>query len=234
MRNIWAYLVGGTVLIGAIIVLQDIIGDDGGDVARTQASAPQSQVVADPGKPLVPDATFDMVEIAKDDYTMGQADAPITIVEYASLTCPHCANFHANTLPGIKTDFIDKGLVRLIYRDFPLDQMALTGSMLARCAGRDRYFPFIEALYSTQQKWSRDQNPVVAMSRIALLGGMNQAKIDACLKDTTVAEAILKQRIDGQKAFGIKATPTLIINGKLFSGGLTLDEFRVIAASMTK
>lgn len=233
MPNIWAYLVGGTVLIGAYITLQNVIGDKSPDVAKPQVAA-QSQLVNDPGRLLEPDATFETIAVAKDDYIMGQADAPITIVEYASLTCPHCADFHANTLPGIKKDFIDKGLVRLVYRDFPLDQLALTGSMLARCAGRDRYFPFIEALYATQQKWARDQNPVAAMSRIALLGGMAQEKIDACLKDQTVADAILKQRIDGQKIFNIKATPTVIVNGKLFSGGFTLDEFRVIAATMTR
>ncbi|MBI3453870.1 MAG: DsbA family protein [Rhodospirillales bacterium] len=162
-----------------------------------------------------------------DDMVIGLAGAPVTIIEYASLTCPHCANFHANTYPQLKSNYIDKGLVKLVYRDFPLDRIALSGSMLARCAGGpDRYFAFLDALYKQQGSWARGNanDMLTNLRRIARLGGMSEPAIDACLKDENVQKAVLTQSLQGEREFGVNSTPTLIINGKKQAGALTFDE----------
>ena len=237
MQNIWVYVVAGVVAIGAVISIRGII--DGNDASRNTvhrppaATAPANAASAKIEIPN-PDATFDNVEITKDDYILGNDSAPVTMVEYASLTCPACANFHQTTLPTVKKEYIESGKVRLIYRDFPLDQLALRGSMIARCAGRERYFGFVEAMFAQQSIWARDTNPLAALSRIARLGGMSQEKFDACIKDEKIADAVVKQRLDGDKTFGINATPTVIINGKRYSGGLTIEQFRAIVDPLVK
>ena len=168
------------------------------------------------------------------EHVMGDENAPVTMIEYASLTCPHCAQFHQNALPTIKKNFIETGKIRYVYRDFPLDQLALSGSMIAQCGGRDRYFAFIDALFAQQSNWARDPKPFAALSRIARLGGLSQAKFDECIKDKDIADAILKKRLDGDKIFGINSTPTIIINGKRFSGGLSIEQFKAVVAPLLK
>jgi protein-disulfide isomerase len=233
MRNIWAYVVGGVVTIGAVVTLYSAI-EGKSPTAKTRTPAPaavnQTASVAAP----TPDASYDMVEVTKDDYVLGKSDAPVTLIEYASLTCSHCAAFHNNVLPTIKKEYIDTGKVRMVYRDFPLDQMALTGSMLARCAGRDRYYPFIDALFEQQSTWASSNNPLAALSRLARLGGMSQAQFEDCLKKKEIADAVLKQRLEGQQKFAISSTPTVVVNGKKFGGGLTIEQFRAVVDPMLK
>lgn len=236
MRNIWIYVVGGMVAIGAIVSIKGVIGDN--ENSRSAAHTPAATATANAAPAKVeapkPDASFDKVEITKNDFVLGKETAPVTLVEYASLTCLHCAQFHQNTLPAVKKEYIETGKVKLIYRDFPLDQLALSGSMIARCAGRDRYFAFIDVMFAQQSTWARDTNPLAALSRIARLGGMSQAKFDECLKDKKIADAVVQQRLDGDKKFGINATPTVIINGKRYSGGLTIEQFRAVVAPLLK
>jgi protein-disulfide isomerase len=236
MRNIWVYVVGGMVAIGAIASIMSVIGDNESSQNSAQKPIVTATPNAAPGKVKAPkpDASFDKVEITKDDFVLGKETAPVTLVEYASLTCPHCAQFHQNTLPAVKKEYIDTGKVKLVYRNFPLDQLALSGSMIARCAGRDRYFAFIDVMFAQQATWARDTNPIAALSRIARLGGMSQAKFDECIKDKKIADAVVQQRLDGDKKFGINATPTVIINGKRYSGGLTIEQFRAVVAPLLK
>jgi len=236
MRNIWIYVVGGMVAIGAIVSIKGVIGDNENSrsAARTPAATTSANAAPVKVEAPKPDASFDKVEITKDDFVLGKESAPVTLVEYASLTCPHCAQFHQNTLPAVKKEYIETGKVKLVYRDFPLDQLALSGSMIARCAGRDRYFAFIDVMFAQQSTWARDTNPLAALSRIARLGGMSQAKFDECLKDKKIADAVVQQRLDGDKKFGINATPTVIINGKRYSGGLTIEQFRAVVAPLLK
>ena len=235
MPNIWVYVVGGMVAIGAIVSIKGIIGENevtkvpDRQAATTTANAAPIEVEIPE-----PDASFDKVEITKDDFILGMDTAPITVIEYASLTCPHCAQFHQNALPTIKKNFIETGKIRYVYRDFPLDQLALSGSMIAQCGGRDRYFAFIDALFAQQSNWARDPKPFAALSRIARLGGLSQAKFDECIKDKDIADAILKKRLDGDKIFGINSTPTIIINGKRFSGGLSIEQFKAVIAPLLK
>jgi protein-disulfide isomerase len=244
MRNIWQILVGVVLAVGAGIALYNAVGDDGptgaadatsspfaariGSATATDAASPELARVAPPA----PDARFGDIAVAADDFIIGQASAPVTIVEYASLTCPHCARFHDQVLPGLKRDLIDTGKVRLVYRDFPLDQAALAGSVLARCAGRDRYFAFLDVLYRDQSSWARAQDPVQALSQIARLGGIGAEKFQSCLSDEKLQERILKQRLDGNQKLQVNSTPTLFINGDKYPGVLTLDQIKAIVANM--
>ena len=229
MSNIWVYLVIGVVAIGAILAFQNVVGDN--EATENVGLTAQNQEVKTKiikQEIIEPDAIFDKVKINKEEFILGKVNAPITMVEYASLTCPHCAEFHTLTLPLIKKEFIETGKVRLIYRDFPLDQVALTGSMIAHCAGKDRYFAFIQTMFAQQKQWSNDPQPIKALAQIARLGGMTKDKFEKCIKDKNVADAILQKRLDGDKQYKINSVPTILINGKRYSGGLTIEEFRSI------
>jgi protein-disulfide isomerase len=162
-----------------------------------------------------------------DDMVMGAASAPVTIIEYASLTCPHCAAFNANTFPQLKSEYIDRGLVKYVYRDFPLDRMALEAAKIARCAGPEKYFGFVDVLFRQQQSWTRgnDAEQIMAnLRRLAKVGGMSDATFDACSKDKTVENAVLEQSLKGERELKVGSTPTLIINGQKYTGALSFEE----------
>jgi protein-disulfide isomerase len=156
--------------------------------------------------------------------TLGDAAAPVTIIEYASLTCPHCAHFHTEELPPIKAKYIDTGKAKLVFRDFPLDQVALQAAVLAHCAGDARYFRFLDAMFASQESWARASDPVAALKQLAKLGGLPEAEADACLADRTMQDAVLQARLDGEQQFDVASTPTLIIGGKIYKGGRGIDE----------
>lgn len=238
MQNIWGIVVGVVVAAGLGAVVYKFV--DGDDTRRLTApvaapAQPASGTAAETAALPLPDASFGPIPVADDEFQMGRPDAPVTIIEYASLTCPHCAQFEAEVLPKLKAEYIDTGKVRFVYRDFPLDRLALTASVVARCAGRDRFFGFIEAFFGSMQTWARAQNPVEALGRIARLGGMSDAEFDACTKDQKITDAVLAQRLEGEKTYQIRATPTLFINGERFSGGLRFDELkRLIDSKLSK
>ncbi len=234
MQNIWAIIVGIVLIGGVGISLSQLIGDDEPQRAAVSQPrpAPAPETAQAGGGVPEAEADFGTIEVGADEFVLGTADAPITIVEYASLTCPHCARFHSDTLPALKKEFIDTGKVRIVYRDFPLDRLALAAAMTARCAGRERYFGFIDTFFARQASWARDSDPLAALGRLARLGGMSQADFDACLKNQAVNDAVLKQRLAGEKTFKINATPTLIINGAKYSGGLNLEQMRAVIAAM--
>ena len=166
------------------------------------------------------------------DMVMGDPKAPIKIVEYASLTCPHWAKFHNDVLPLLKADFIDTGKARLIYRDFPLDRVALQAATIARCAGANRFFGFIEIFYATQESWARSSRPLDALAGIVRVGGLKRAAIDACLADKALVEGILAVRLRGNKEFGVRSTPTFIINGEKIVGLGTYERLKDVLDRM--
>lgn len=157
---------------------------------------------------------------------MGKADAPVTIIEYASLTCPHCGHFHNTILPEVKKEFIDTGKVKFIYRDFPLDHVALRASMLARCNSHRDYFGFLKVLYRDQERWITASDPLIALLRIARLAGINGEDFKQCIGNQGLENAILQQRLEGAKEYRLRATPSLIINGDLYEGSLEFGELR--------
>ena len=150
------------------------------------------------------------------DRVLGDPDAPITIIEYSSLTCPHCADFHTNTLPKLKVDYIDTGKAKLVYRDFPLgrDGRSIIAAMLARCAPPDRYFGFLDVLFRSQRNWALAPDPFAALSQIGQLGGISAADFEACMNDEELFNGVRKSKADAEAEFGVESTPTFIINGK--------------------
>ena len=156
---------------------------------------------------------------------LGNPDAPVTIIEYASLTCPHCAQFHTEVLPELKERYIAPGKVRLIYRDFPLDQTALAAAALAHCAGPERYFSMLDVLFETQSNWARAGDPIEALKRLGKLGGLTEQEMAACLADEELTDGILRQRLAGQNEYDIGSTPTFIIDGKAYPGARDVEEF---------
>jgi protein-disulfide isomerase len=157
------------------------------------------------------------------DMALGNEKAPVTIIEYASMTCPHCAHFAEATYPELKKKYIDTGKVRFIFREFPLDQLAAAGSMLARCAGPDKYFPLIETLFAQQREWVV-QKPLEPLMAIAKQAGFTQDSFQACLKNQQVLDGIEKTRDKAAEKFGVNSTPTFFINGKRFAGALSIEE----------
>jgi len=159
---------------------------------------------------------------------LGDPQAPVTIIEYASLTCPHCAQFHTEVLPELKERYIVPGKVRLIYRDFPLDQRALAAAALAHCAGPDRYFSFLDVLFQTQASWAQADDHVAALKRLGKLGGLSEAQIDACLADEDLTDGILRVRLEGQDQHQVASTPTLVIDGKTYAGSRDIEELGAV------
>ena len=162
------------------------------------------------------------------EMVLGAADAPITMIEYSSLTCPHCAKFHVETLPAIKTNYIDSGKARLVYRDFPLNKAALQAAALAHCAGPDRYFQFLDVLFRSQQSWAMTDDPVSALVRIGRMGGLKGDQIEACLNDKALIDRILASRVEGARDFDVASTPTFIINGENLVGALPYEQFEEV------
>jgi protein-disulfide isomerase len=157
------------------------------------------------------------------DQVEGKADAPVTIVEYASMTCTHCASFHVNTYPTMKSKYIDTGKVRYILREFPLDPLAAGAFMLARCAGEGKYYPIVDTLFNQQKDWAFVQNPIPPLSKIAKQFGFTDQSFEQCLSNQKLLDDMEKVRQQGQK-LGVNSTPTFFINGQLYRGALTTQE----------
>ena len=186
-------------------------------------AAPASQGSVDMAKLLEPGALPDKV--------LGKADAPVTIVEYASMTCPHCAHFHETTLPELKTKYIDTGKVRLIFREFPFDPRAEAGFMLARCSN-DNYFPMVDVLFRQQQNWASVDNAKDALLQISKLAGFSQESFEACLTDQKLLEDVRAVQKRGSDEFKVDSTPTFFINGNTYKGALTIAEMSAIIDGM--
>jgi protein-disulfide isomerase len=157
------------------------------------------------------------------EMALGDEKAPVTIIEYASLTCPHCATFHQTTFPELKKRYIDTGKVRFIFREFPLDQLAAAGFMLARCAGPDKYFPMIDTLFAQQQTWVV-QRPLQPLLSIAKQAGFTEQSFNECLKDQKILDGIEDVRQRAMK-LNVQSTPSFFINGKPVRGAFTIEEF---------
>ena len=163
---------------------------------------------------------------AEGDMTMGPDTAKVTVVEYASASCPHCANFYKTTFPDLKKDYIDTGKIRFIFREFPHNQPALAAFMLARCAPKEKYFPLIDMFFTQQDTWL--EAPLEGLQKIAQLAGFTKESFDACLKNEAVAKGILAVRDKADKEFGVTGIPTFFINGELLKGENSIGDFRKI------
>ena len=174
--------------------------------------------------------TVSVEELMKPDglpeLSLGKADAPCTIVEYASMTCGHCGAFHNKVFVTLKEKYIDTGKVRFVMREFPLDNLAAAASMLARCAGGEKTVPLIEILFAKQEEWAFVRNnPVPELFKIAKQAGFTQESFDKCLTDQALLDKITQGRERANKSFGVDATPTFFINGKRLKDGPTIEAF---------
>ena len=167
------------------------------------------------------------------DLVLGKADAPVTIIEYASMTCPHCASFHKTTYPALKAKYIDTGKVRFIFREFPLDELATAASMLARCAGGEKALALIDVLFASQDKWAVRQ-PLPVLTQIAKQSGMTQEGFEKCLADQKLYNDIIAMRERGSKDYKVESTPTLFVNGKMVKGGTSIEEIEKVMAPFLK
>ena len=181
--------------------------------------------------------TFSVLELeAKgplDDIVMGSPTAPVTIIEYASMTCPHCAHFAVETFPKLKEKYIDTGKVKYIMREYPLDGLAAAAFMLARCAGPDKYYPMIETLFAEQRKWAV-REPLPPLLAIAKQAGFTQQTFDACINDKEMLNKIQQVRNRGQQKFKVEATPTFYINGERYPGALSMEDLDKAIAPLVR
>jgi protein-disulfide isomerase len=157
------------------------------------------------------------------DVVLGSPDAPVTIVEYASMTCPHCAQFQAKTFPKLKERYIDTGKVRYIFREFPLDPLAAGAFMLARCADKDKYLSIVDLFFGTQREWVVP-NPLQPLFNIAKQAGYNEESFNACLKNQQILDGIQNVRDHAAKVLNVESTPTFFINGKRVVGDVSIEE----------
>lgn len=210
---------------------------DSGEEAKAADVKPAAP--AAPAKPVTPAAatapeaqgTVDMTELMKPgalpDKQLGKDDAKVTIVEYASMTCPHCAHFAETTFPDLKTKYIDTGKARYILREFPFDPSAEAGFMLARCA-KDNYYPMVDVLFRQQANWVGVQNTKDALLQISKLAGFTQESFEACLTDQKLLDDVRSVQKRGANEFKVDSTPTFFINGKTYKGAMSIEEMSAI------
>jgi protein-disulfide isomerase len=210
MQKVWYSLLG---LIGVLVV------------------SPGPVAGALPGL-LLADAQSGLA-LTKDDRILGNPEAPITIVEYASLTCPHCAHFENDVLPELKKKWIDSGKVKLVLRDFPLDEPALRAAMIARCAPPDRFYAYVDTFFAAQDKWVMARDYHEALARLVKLGGMGKEQFDNCLKNSALENKIVEGRLVASKELDVNSTPTFFINGTKFSGAPTVEEFDKVLSGLS-
>src|SRR3954454_12181424 len=161
------------------------------------------------------------------DMALGPANAPVTITEFASMTCPHCAAFNDTVFPKIKAEYIDTGKIRYVFREFPLDIKAAAGSMLARCIAKDdsgKYFAVIDLLFKQQNEWAM-KNTAETLTRIGKQAGLSQQQVEDCLKDQALLDKIAADQKFAAEVLKVNSTPTFFINGEMLKGEQTFDEF---------
>ena len=159
------------------------------------------------------------------EIVLGQADAPVTIVEYSSLTCPHCGAFHRDTLPKLKKQYIDSGQVKIYFRPFPFDPYATAGAMLAQCVAPAAQFNFLDVLFKRQMQWIQSEKPMDELQKLARQAGLSESDFVVCLKDESKLDSIRQMQSAAAEELGVRSTPTFFINGEKLEGNRGLDEF---------
>lgn len=160
----------------------------------------------------------DVTTVKPDDHVLGERDAPVTIIEYSSLTCPHCATFHKRTLPRLKKNFIEPGKVKLVFRHYPLDRRALKGALLTECFEGRRFFSMLNILFMKQEQWARADDPEAHFRKLAGMAGLGPDKADACMADSAKQDSLLQRQLNARRNAGIQATPSFLIDGELVEG----------------
>jgi len=201
---------------------------------ENQPSSKATETSSELGTEKKPNGFENELSKAQDsDIVLGDAAAPVTMIEYASLSCPHCASFYSEAFATVKAEYIDTKKVKFIYRDFPLNQPALNAAMVALChyknsGNPEKYHDFVKILFRTQESWAFVPDFANKLSSIAKLDGMSEEVFNKCLTDTKLQESILKSRMDAAKILEIQSTPSFVFNGELISGFGGLTEIKKI------
>jgi protein-disulfide isomerase len=201
------------VLVGLVVLVLVAIGAGGWFYMSGQdIGATNTADAADPSEkaPAVP-------TVAADEKVIGKADAPVTIVEYFSLGCPHCKHFHEDILPKLKTDYLDTGKARLVFRDFPLDNVAYAAALLTRCVNDLAYFAMVDTLFKQQEVW-HVEGGVPQIGTIAKSAGMDEATFSACLNDQARKDKIKAMQDEAVNTYKVNSTPTFFINDRVLTG----------------
>ena len=179
---------------------------------------------------ILPISANTVLEVTEDDFVVGDKNAPVTIIEYASLSCSHCADFHNNTLDDLIKEYVDTGKARIVFRDFPFNYPALLGSMVLRCIPEDVRYDYMNALFQLQQKWVVRENAksTQELYKIMQSGGMTKEEFETCTNNVELENTILQALIAAQNEFNIQSTPSFLINGNLVEGNKSIKEFRQI------
>lgn len=201
-RRLIEIAVAAALTLGGVVALAPI----GGAVRAQDATVPVDELMAKEALP---------------DIVQGKADAPVTIVEYASMTCSHCAAFHKETYPTLVKNYVETGKVRFILREFPLDPLAAAGFMLARCSGPDKRSAMVDLLFDKQADWAFTQKPLEALADLVKQTGMSQDSFNKCINDQALYDQINQVRDRAAQKFGVEATPTFFVNGKKVTGEIT-------------
>jgi len=165
------------------------------------------------------------------DIWEGKADAPVTVIEYASMTCSHCAAFHKDVYPQVKKNLIDTGKVRFVLREFPLDPLATAAFMLARALGDDKRDAAVDLLFAQQKSWAFVDKPLDGLAAVMKQTGLGQEKFEATLKDQAMFEKVAKMRDRASDKFGVTSTPTFFINGERYNGEITFADFAALVSA---
>ena len=171
---------------------------------------------------------------AIEEAVLGNPEAPVTIIEFASLSCPHCAAFHKERFPWLKKNFIDTGKVKFIFRDFPLNRAALLGSMIAHCADPHQYFAYLSLLFERQEKWAFTEPTEEGLASLVQLAGMGKARCERCLQDEALADEIIQSRLDSQNEYDIESTPSFAIGNKFITGVPSEEKLAELIAAAAK
>ena len=179
---------------------------------------------------ILPISANTVLEVTEDDFVVGDKNAPVTIIEYASLSCSHCADFHNNTLNDLIKEYVDTGKARIVFRDFPFNYPALLGSMVLRCIPEDVRYDYMNALFQLQPKWVVRENAksTQELYKIMQSGGMTKEEFETCTNNVELENTILQALIAAQNEFNIQSTPSFLINGNLVEGNKSIKEFRQI------
>jgi protein-disulfide isomerase len=219
MRNI-LIVAGGVVAVAAIAA---------GAYFGTRPSTTGPAAVA----PVAAPNTSSLAAVQPGDHVLGDPKAPITLIEYASFTCPHCAHFHTQVLPEIKKKWIDTGKVKLVYRDFPLDQVAAKAAQIAECAGNDRYFGVIDIIFRGQPQWAASSDPLAELAKPLRIAGLGENEIKACLANEAASNAVINDYKGGEQ-MGVNSTPALFIDGQLYRGPRTVEDLDSVLGKLAK
>jgi protein-disulfide isomerase len=206
------------------------------DVLKSSAAALALSALL-PAAPALAQTAVSMEALLEDgplpDIWLGDPKAPVTVIEYASTTCSHCANFHATTFKELKTKYIDTGKVRFVLREFPLNNVDLGAYMIARCAGDDKRYAIVDLLFAQQKSWMNDK-PLASLVSLMRQAGVSEQQVEACLKDKVLYDNMVKARDLATSKFGVNSTPTFFINGQRQVGALSLEEMEKVILPFIK